>query len=130
MDKNWYEFFEQDRFAVSNGMKLIHIEPGLAVAQLDVEDRHLNAANVVQGGAIFTLADYAFAAASNACGSLTLGINASINYFKPPKGKRIKAKARLVSSSNRLCTYLVDITDEFENLVASFTGTGYMKKST
>lgn len=110
-------------------MRLTHIEPGLAEAVMAIEDRHMNAVNVVQGGAIFTLADYAFAAASNACGSLTLGVNCSISYFKTPKGRILYAKAHKVSSGNKLCTYQVDVTDEEGELIATFTGMGYIKSS-
>lgn len=88
----------------------------------------MNAVNTVQGGAIFTLADYAFAAASNSNGFITLGINASISFFKSPKGKKLKAKASEVSSSRKLCCYNVDVFDEFDDLVARFTGNGFIKK--
>ena len=35
-----------------------------------------------QGGAIFTLADFTFAAASNAHGIVAVGINVNITYLK------------------------------------------------
>jgi acyl-CoA thioesterase len=130
LDKNWYEFFERDRFAYQNGMRLTHIEPGMAEAVMAIEDRHLNAANIVQGGAIFTLADYAFAAASNACGTFTLGVNCTINYFKSPKGRILYAKARRLSSGKKLCTYQVDITDDEGEYIACYTAMGYIKSST
>lgn len=126
-DRNWHEFFKNDRFAYGNGMRLTHIEPGHAKAELEIEERHLNSLNVVQGGAIFTLADYAFAAASNSSGMMTLGVSANISYFKSPKGKKLIAVAHRVSSGNKLCTYQVDVTDDLDNLVASFTGMGYIK---
>lgn len=129
MDKNWFEFFQNDRFAYHNGMRLTHIEPGVAEAVMAIEDNHLNAANMVQGGAIFTLADYAFAAASNACGSLTVGVNCNINYIKSPKGRILYAKARKISSGNRLCTYQVDITDDEGEYIACYTAMGYIKNT-
>ena len=56
--------FENDRFAAANGMRLVELRPGFAKTSLAVEDRHLNNVGTVQGGAIFTLADFAFGAAS------------------------------------------------------------------
>ena len=49
---------------------------------MTVADQHLNAADVVHGGALFTLADLVFAVASNSHGQLALGINVSISYLK------------------------------------------------
>ncbi len=118
---------ENDHFAAYNGMKLITMELGYALAEMEIKDYHLNGAGIVQGGAIFTLADFAFAAASNAAGILTVGILASISYFKPPKGKHITAEATEITSSKKLCTVSVDVFDEDKTLIARFTGTGYHK---
>ena len=54
-----------DRFAGNNDIRLISISKGEAVAELVISDKHLNGVNIIQGGALFTLADFAFAAASN-----------------------------------------------------------------
>jgi len=121
-------FFENDRFAALVGIKLVKVEPGYAVAKLEVSDQHLNATNIVQGGVTFTLADFAFAAASNSHGQIALGINANISYFKPPKGKILTAEAREISANNKLASYNVDIFDETKELIARFTGTVYRKK--
>lgn len=127
MNKDLLNFFEKDRFAAYNGIRLIKAEPGFAMAEMQITENHLNAANIVQGGAIFTLADFAFAAASNSHGFITLGINANISYFRPPKGRVLTAKASEVSSGKKLCCYNADIFDEDENLIARFTATGYIK---
>lgn len=128
MSVDLINFFKNDRFAFENGMRLVEVRPGYAVTEMKINERHLNAVNTVQGGAIFTLADYAFAAASNSKGFITLGTNASISFFKSPKGKKLTAKASEVSSSRKLCCYNVDVFDEIDDLVARFTGTGFIKK--
>ncbi len=48
---------------------------------MKIENHHLNGAKTVHGGAIFTLADFALAVASNSHGSLAMAINASISYL-------------------------------------------------
>ena len=68
-------FFKNDRFARLSGIELLDAGPGWAKAQMAVGDQHLNAADVVHGGALFTLADLVFAVASNSHGRLALGIN-------------------------------------------------------
>ncbi|HEX2937474.1 MAG TPA: PaaI family thioesterase [Ruminiclostridium sp.] len=122
-----YDLFKKDRFAVENDMKITKAEPGYAEARMEIGDKHLNGYGSVQGGAMFTLADYAFAAASNAKGYATVSSGASISFFHPPKGSYITAKAQEVSSGRKLCTYNVDIFDEFGTLVARYTGSGYIK---
>lgn len=121
------KLLENDRFAKFNGIKLIEIKSGYAVAQMEVTENHLNGVNLVQGGAIFTLADFAFAAAANATGNITLSLNASISFFKPPQGKIITAKATKISSSAKLCNYNVDIFDEDKELIAKMVSNGFIK---
>ena len=103
---------KNDRFAALAGIELVKVEPGYALAKMKIEDKHLNALNIVQGGATFTLADFAFAAASNAHGRVAVGINASISYFQAPKGKVLFAEATELHASRRLASYNVDIRDE------------------
>ncbi|MDD4782383.1 MAG: PaaI family thioesterase [Syntrophaceticus sp.] len=121
-------FLKNDRFAALAGIELVKVEPGYALAKMNIEEKHLNGVNIVQGGATFTLADYAFAAASNAYGQVALGINASINYFQAPKGEVLFAEATELHASRRLANYNVDIYDENKELIARFTGTVYKKK--
>ena len=129
--KKIFELFKKDRFAVENGMELVAVEPGSAEARMEISGRHLNGYGSVMGGALFTLADYAFAAASNAKGSATVSSSAAISYFHPPKGNFIVAKAAEISGGHRLCTYNVDLFDGEGTLVARYTCNGYItsKKS-
>ncbi|MDD2496919.1 MAG: hotdog fold thioesterase [Desulfitobacteriaceae bacterium] len=127
MEKKIISFFENDRFAKSVGVKLIKVAPGYAKAQLNITKEHLNAVNIVQGGATFTLADLAFAAAANSHGQMSVGISANITYFKPPQGEVLTAEAKEVSANNRLASYNVDIFDEHQDLIARYNGTAYRK---
>lgn len=54
------EFFKADRYAATSGIELLQAEPGQAETRMEIRDMHLNAGNVVQGGAVFTLANLAF----------------------------------------------------------------------
>ena len=129
MDKDILKNVKNDRFAQLLGIEIVEASPGYALVEMKIEDKHKNGINIVQGGAIFTLADYAFAIASNADGSTTVGINASISYFKAPSGTYIRAEAREESKSKKISGYKVEIKDEDGTLIASFSGLGYMKKS-
>lgn len=121
-------FFEKDRFAAFVGIKLVEVEPGYAVAKMEITDKHLNAVDVVQGGAIFTLADFAFAAASNSYGQVSLAINVNISFFRSSKGRILIAEAKEISANKKLASYNVDIFDENKELIARFNGMVYRKK--
>lgn len=123
-------FFKKDRFAHYVGIELVKVASGYAVTRLELEEKHLNGLDVVQGGAIFTLADFAFAAASNSNGLATVGINTSITYYKAPKGRVITAEAREISPGKKICGCDVSVFDEDGSIVAKFTGTGYRKNLT
>ena len=122
------EFFKADRYAALSGVELLSVEPGRAKTRMEIGEMHLNAGNVVQGGAIFTLADLAFAAAVNAYGNLAMSIETSIRYFKGIGSGVLFADARLVHLHKRLATFEVRITDETDELIALFTATAYRKK--
>ena len=78
-------------------------------------------------GAIFTLADVAFAAATNSHARLTLSITSSINFFKAESKGFLYAEAREAFSHKRLANCEVRITNETGDLIATFNGTGYRK---
>ena len=129
MDNDMLKNVKNDRFAHLLGIEIVEAYPGYALVELRIEEKHKNGIDIVQGGAIFTLADYAFAVASNADGSTTVAINASISYFKAPAGTYIRAEAREESKSKKISGYKVEIKDEDGTLIASFSGLGYRKKS-
>lgn len=125
--ENIKEFFTQDRFAKHSGIELLSVAPGHAVAQMPLLPHHLNAVGSVQGGAIFTLADFAFAAASNAHGKVAVAINVSITFMKAASSGTLRAEAREVSVNPRLGSYTVNVTDEHNALIAVFQGLVYRK---
>lgn len=119
--------FEADRFAARNGVELVEVAAGRAVARLRVGPEHMNAAGVVQGGAVFTLADFAFAVASNSRGNVALAIEAHVTFLRAVRAGVLTAEAREEGGSRRLSTCAVRVTDEGGNLVALFTGTAFRK---
>jgi acyl-CoA thioesterase len=121
------ELSSNDRFAALAGVELTDVSPGRATARMEIQGHHLNAADIVHGGAIFTLADFAFAMASNSHGPLAVAINASISFLKTVRGGTLTAEAREVSKNAKLASYTVDITDDAGDLVAVFQGMVYRK---
>ena len=120
-------FNKADAFAKHNGMTIIEVREGYARAEMELQPFHLNGARTVHGGALFTLADFAFAAASNSRGQLALSINASISIFKGAQRGRLIAEAREVSTSPKLASFEVSVRNEAGDLLATFQGMVYQK---
>jgi len=118
-------YFEGDRFAVENGMRIDEIGDGTSVCSMTIEKRHLNANGGVMGGAIFTLADFAFAAAANNRHRPTVAQQVSVNFMSGARGSRLIARAKCRKDGRTTCVYNIDVTDDAGRDVAQFIGTGY-----
>lgn len=123
------EFLQGDKFALLAGVELMKVGNGYAMARMEIKPEHLNGGGVCQGGAIFTLADLAFAAATNSHARLTLSINSSINFFKAESKGFLYAEAKENFNHKRLANCEVHITNETGELIATFNGTGYRKET-
>ncbi|MGE5570403.1 MAG: PaaI family thioesterase [Rhodospirillales bacterium] len=121
------QFFGQDQFAKENGMRVVEVRTGFARAEMRVEPRHLNAVGIVQGGAVFTLADLAFAAASNSHGVLAVACQADITCFKAVASGTLTAVTEEISRTRKLSTCVIRVTNEEGELVALFKGVAYIK---
>lgn len=118
-----------DRFALSIGAHLTEVKEGSAKAQLTVEERHLNGGGVCQGGAIYTLADLAFAAVTNSHGILSLGISNTITFLKSAQlGDTITAECTELLNHHKLPYCDIKITNQHGELLAVMTGLAYRTK--
>lgn len=118
---------DKDQFAQYNGIQIIEAANGRAKACLHVGPQHLNGLGMVHGGAIFSLADYAFAAACNSYGCLSVAVNASISYIKAAQSGQLTAEAEEIQQDGRLGTCLVRVTDDKGQVIATFQGLSYRK---
>jgi acyl-CoA thioesterase len=116
-----------DRFAAAAGAKLVEVREGYAVARMRLRPDHLNGVAVAQGGAVFTLADFAFAAASNSHGTVAVALDASITFARAVRSGVLTAEAREESLSRRVSVCSVRVTDERGEVIALFRGTAFRK---
>lgn len=124
------EFFKMDRFATEAGIELIEIKKGYGKAQLTVGPQHLNAGNTTQGGAIFTLADLALAAAANSHGTLALSLTSNITFLRGSgPGDTLTAEARERHIGRKTGHYQVDVTNQHGDLIATFEASVYRKEN-
>ena len=127
MDSDPRTRMQNDRFVAHCGIQLLDMQPGTATCRLQIEPHHLNGVGIVQGGALFTLADFAFAAASNSHGTPALALRCDISFLKAVSSGCLTAVAREISNSRKISLYRVDIRGDDGDLVATFSGTAYKK---
>jgi acyl-CoA thioesterase len=120
---------EGDRFAKSLGIELVDVQDGYAKCTMTVTGDMLNAHASAHGGAIFTLADYAFAAACNSYGQIAVALEVSINFLQAVKaGTQLVAEAKEEALSPRIGLYRLLVHDANGKLVAAAPATAYRKK--
>lgn len=117
---------EKDRFGRYLGIDIIEARQGYARARMPLEERHQNGVGIAHGGAMFTLADIAFAAASNAGASTAvLNLATSVTYLRPGTKGPLEAEALAVTVGRRVSAYEVRVTDADGALLSIYQITGY-----
>lgn len=119
------EFFKNDRFATENDMVIDEVAENYAKCSLMISNRHKNAVGGVMGGVYFTLADFCYAVATNHQEPKWVSLNSTISFLSRPKGERLIAVATCIKNGRSTNLYTVNVTDEFDNLVASVSVTGF-----
>ncbi len=119
-------FFAADRFATDRLNAVIE-EVGLDYARVafDVDPFHMNANGTLMGGALFTLADFAYAVASNSSGCKTVALNVDINFISTARGTHIVAESKADKIGRTIVFFTTSITDETGRLIAKANCTGY-----
>jgi acyl-CoA thioesterase len=109
-----------DPYASRLGIELLDLGPGRARAALTLTPDLLNFHGTPHGGAIFSLADAAFAAACNAGGRPALALTVNIQFLSPASpGARLVAEARADREGRRAGFYGITVTAEDGTLVAT-----------
>ena len=123
------EFFSRDKYATeTTGIEILEAEDGYAKVGLAVRGGHMNAGNRVMGAVYYTMADFAFAVASNPDAGdapITLTLSSQINFLTAARGKYLTAEARAVRKGRRASFYAAEIRDELGTLVATVSSNGF-----
>ncbi len=122
------EFFKNDLFAEGTGVELLEVKEGYSKARLTITEKHLNAGHRTQGGAIFTLADLALAAAANSHGTLAFSLSSTITFLRSSSpGDTLYAEARERYTGRTTGYYQIDITNQRGDLIATFESSVFRK---
>ena len=123
------ERFRADRFAAQAGVEIREAEPGRALCAMPLRPCHMNANGAPMGGAIFTLADFAYAVASNGfTDRIIVSQQVAITFLAPARGTALLAEAKCLKSGRTTCLYAVDVRDELGTYVAHATVNGFTVK--
>ena len=119
------EFFQGDRYAAdTTGIVIEEVREGYARVSLKAGKEHSNASGVVMGGALFTMADFAFAAAANYRRPLTVTQESSVIFLRPVRPGNLTAVCRCIKDGRRTCTFEIEVFDKDQKLSAKVTSIG------
>lgn len=112
-----------DRAAQALGIELEAAAPGSARLAMMVSEEMSQGHGTCHGGALFTLADTAFAVACNSHNERAVAQHCSISYLAPGKiGQRLFAEATERSRRGRSGLYDVSVKTAEGDLIAEFRG--------
>jgi acyl-CoA thioesterase len=125
------DFFSADRFAAAAGIVIDSVREDQVECSMEITGMHRNAGGAVQGGAIFTLADLAFAVHSNldlargADKGITVGQSCGISFLKNTRGTRLIAQSVCLSQGRNISVYRITVKDDLGVLIAEMHGNGF-----
>ena len=117
---------QEDKFCRFCGIELTEVGDGYAEAVMNIAGHMLNGRQVVQGGAIMTLADFAYAGAVNGSGVTWVSLNCTTNFIRPGTGKYLKAVCRRISQGKKTAVYVSEVFNDENKLVAVMNITGFI----
>ena len=120
---------EEEPYAQKLGLKLVELDCGYSVVEMEFRPEMENIFGMAHGGAIFSLIDEAFETSCNAHGTVALALNMTISYVKAAgPGETLRAQSKEVSRSSRIGTYDIRVTDSKGELIAVCQAMAYRKK--
>ncbi len=117
---------KKDAFSRWLGIEVIVGDKGYAKLKMKVKDEMLNGFGIAHGGVTYSLADSALAFASNGHGKMAVSTGTSIAHFRQVQlADILTAEARETNLGEKVAHYQISITNQDEDVVASFFGSVY-----
>ena len=118
-------YFMKDQYAMkTSGIEILETGDRTAKCRMKLDERHMNAIGQVMGGAVFTLADFTFAVATNNEEIATVTVTSQISYLSIAKGTVLYSDAKILKDGKRSCFYEIEITDDLGTKVAVISTNG------
>jgi len=107
-------------------MEILDYREGYSKVKMEIKENHTNAAGVCHGGVIFSLADVAFALASNSHGTVALAIEGNISFIGAVKpGTTITAICTEKHLGRSTGIYITEIFDNKNKLISLMKATAF-----
>lgn len=118
------KMMEHDAFSQWLGIQVLEIKEGYSRIQMTLRPEMLNGFNIIHGGITFSLADSALAFACNNRNNLSVALDVSITFTKASQpGEVLTAEAKEVHNGRSTGLYLISVTNQQNQAVATFKGT-------
>ncbi|MGC2243030.1 MAG: hydroxyphenylacetyl-CoA thioesterase PaaI [Candidatus Aquilonibacter sp.] len=115
--------FARDRASQAAGMTIDAVAPGYAKLSMTLLSEMINGHQTAHGGAIFTLADSAFAFACNSRNVASVAQHCSITYVTAGReGERLTVECRETNLTGRFGVYDATVSAGDGRVVALFRG--------
>lgn len=106
------------------GMKLEELTPGYSRVSMKLRQEYTNFNNYIFGGIIMSLADQAFAYATNSMNLPSVASQINIHFLAAPKaGDELTGECRVIKNGRRAAVSEMVITGRDGKLIARATGT-------
>jgi len=118
------KMMDHDAFSQWMDVKVLDIKEGYSKIQMTIRKEMVNGFGIVHGGLPFSLADSAFAFACNNRNNLSVALDVTITFTKAVNvGDTLTAEAKEVHNGRSTGVYLITVTNQKNEQVASFKGT-------
>ena len=118
--------FKKDRYIIKNGIEIVEINQDFAICKAEIGEGHLNAKDMVQGGMIYTIADFTFAVLANYLHDFTVTQSATITYINQAVCKTLFAKSVELDATKHNCIHQVRVYDEKDITIARVQINGFI----
>jgi len=110
------------QYTLFNGIRIVSIKEDEVRLKMPVDGKR-NSIGFAHGGAVFTIADNAFAFAVNLTEERQVALSGHIVYHRPGVGKELLAVTSKVSDTNSVSTYDVKVYCDGKHIAtATFIG--------
>ena len=119
------KYFSNDKYATkTSGIEILEVDGDYVKTCMKIDERHNNAVGGVMGGAIFTLADFTFAVATNSPEKVTVSVSGQVNFLNSTKGTVLYGESRKIKDGKRTCFYEILIKDNLDENIATVSFCG------
>lgn len=120
-------YFDRDGYVKLSGIEMVEVTEEKAVIRAKIGQQHLNGNGFVQGGMLYTVADFAFAVLSNYLHPMTVTQGGQISYLRAAKTDTVTAVATETARAGHNTVSEVLLYDDRDTVVCICHFNGFVK---